>query len=98
MGWADGVDQGITCFFLQAFALRSADNEPKGGVFADQGAVGPWPLLPPSLASRSATYQLSRGLPSSRQIDTIQRLGFQIIPSALSSAARAGRGVSVAGD
>lgn len=41
MGWADGVDQGITCFFLQALALHGADDDPKGGVFADQGAIGP---------------------------------------------------------
>ena len=41
MGWADGVDQGITCFFLQGFAFHGADDQPKSGVFADQGAIGP---------------------------------------------------------
>jgi hypothetical protein len=40
MGWADGVNQGITCFFLQAFALHCADDKPKSGVFPDQGAIG----------------------------------------------------------
>ncbi len=39
MGWADGVDQGITCFFLQGFALHGADDKSKGSTFADQGAI-----------------------------------------------------------
>jgi hypothetical protein len=40
MGWADSVDQGITSLFLQGFALHGADGQPKGGVLADQGAIG----------------------------------------------------------
>jgi hypothetical protein len=41
MGWAERVDQGIPGLFLQAFALHGADGQSKGGVLADQGAIGP---------------------------------------------------------
>ena len=41
VSWANGMDQGITGFFLQGFALHCADGQPKGSVLADQGAIGP---------------------------------------------------------
>ena len=41
VGWANGMDQGITGFFLQGFALHGAYGQPKGGVLADQGSIGP---------------------------------------------------------
>ena len=41
VGWANGMDQGITGLFLQGFALHGAYGQPKGSVLADQGAIGP---------------------------------------------------------
>ena len=41
VGWANGMDQGITGLFLQGFALHGADGQPKGSVLADQGSIGP---------------------------------------------------------
>jgi len=35
------MDQGITGFFLQGFALHGAYGQPKGSVLADQGSIGP---------------------------------------------------------
>ena len=56
VGWANGMDQGITGFFLQGFALHCADGQPKGSVLADQGVIGPLAEWGSSLAGHPVKF------------------------------------------